>query len=287
MPALRFSTPPSEEEIYEAFLEYALPERQEEVRELFRELHGGDFAFPEIDFADAEEDEAADAALIEIGETVEGSLDYIFDLDYFRFQAEQSQRYRISVEHENLGHSSITLFAPDGVSDERGRWKARGMGPDGPLILWMAPSAEEYYFAVQNFGGKTGDYALTITPVDVADADDHGDTAESATSVRIGRTVPGNIDHAFDYDYFSFNARRGEEYYFDFYGESYNLLCADLYQDDGTAVSDWTNHCDEGDPSEFGGAHSIYWMAPKTGEYFLALHGFMERVGDYEFEIAR
>ena len=287
VPALRFSTPPSEVEIYEAFLKHTPPEHQEEVRELFRELHGGDFAFPEIDFADAEEDEAADAALIEIGETVEGSLDYIFDLDYFRFQAEQSQRYRISVEHENLGHSSITLFAPDGVSDERGRWKARGMGPDGPLILWMAPSSEQYYFAVQNFGGKTGDYALTITPVDVPETDDHGDTPESATEIRLGRRVSGTIDHAFDYDYFRFSAGEGEEYFFDFYGNFLNSLCSELYLSNGTAVRNWPNSCNIAERPSYGESYGIHWWSPKTGEYFLALYGFMERVGDYEFEIAR
>ena len=287
VPALRFSTPPTEVEIYEAFLKHTPPEHQEEVRELFRRLHGGDFAFPEIDYDDAEADEPADAALIEIGETVEGSLDYIFDLDYFRFQAEQSQRYRISVEHENLGHSSITLFAPDGVSDERGRWKARGMGPDGPLILWMAPSAEEYYFAVQNFGGKTGDYALTITSVDIPETDDHGDTPESATEIRLGRRVSGTIDHAFDYDYFRFSAGEGEEYFFDFYGNFLNSLCSELYLSNGTAVRNWPNSCNIAERPSYGESYGIHWWSPQTDEYYLELYGFMERVGDYEFEIAR
>ena len=217
VPVLRFSTPPSEVEIYEAFLKHTPPERQEEVRELFRELHGGDFVFPEIDFSDVEGNEAADSVPIEVGESVEGSLDYIFDFDYFRFQAEQGQRYWISVEHETLGHSSITLYGPNGVSEERDRWKARGMGPDGPLILWVSPSAEGYYFAVQNFGGKTGDYALTITSVDIPETDDHGDTAESATRIRLERSVNGTINDALDYDYFSFNAEEGEKYSFDIY----------------------------------------------------------------------
>ena len=285
VPALRFSTPPTEVEIYEAFLKHAPAQRQEEVRELFRRLHGGDFAFPEIDFADAEGDEAEDATLIEVGESVEGSLDYIFDFDYFRFQAEQDQGYRINVEHESLGHSSITLYGPDGVSEERDRWKARVMGSDGPLILWMAPGTGEYYFAVQNFGGKTGDYAFTITPIDVTDADDHGDAPESATRIRLGRSVNGTIDHAFDYDYFSFNARKGEEYFFDFYGNFLNSLCSELYLSDGTAVRNWPNSCNEAERPSYGESYGIHWWSPQTGEYFLALYGMMESIGGYKFEV--
>ncbi len=284
VPALKFSMPPSDMEIYEAFLKYTPAQRQEEIRELFRRLHGGDFAFPEINYDDAEGDQAADAELIQVGETVEGSLDYIFDFDYFRFQADEGQRYRISVVHEDLSHTSIAVYGPDGVSEEWERRKS-GIGPDGPRILWVASSSEEYYIAVKNFGGKTGSYAFMITAVGVADADDHGDTTESATAVRLNRWVKGSIDHAFDYDYFSFNVRGGEEYFFDFYGDSWNLPCNELYRADGTVVSAWSNPCDQGDPSEYHTGYAIQLVLPETGVYYLALYGFMESKGGYRFEI--
>ena len=182
--------------------------------------------------------------------------------------------------------SGLTQEVLTVVERARARWKGRGKGPDGPLILWQAPCSEVYYFAVQNFGGKTGDYTLTITSVAPAEADDHGDGQESATNIRLGRLVSGNIDHDFDYDHFSFNVRKGEEYFFDFYWESPGLPCADLYQEDGSKVSDWTNHCDICTPSELGRGTSTQWVAPRNGKYYLSFHGFLERVGDYEFEIA-
>ena len=40
-----------------------------------------------------------------------------------------------------------------------------------------------------------------------------------ASSVNFSRRVSGTIHHAFDYDYFSFNARKDEVYSFDFYGD--------------------------------------------------------------------
>ena len=89
-----------------------------------------------------------EAVDVEVGETVVGSLDYIFDFDFFRFQADEGQIYRFSVEHNTLRHSSINLYGPNGLKDERERWLGRDNGPDGPLLLWQAQSSEVYYFAV-------------------------------------------------------------------------------------------------------------------------------------------
>ena len=31
--------------------------------------------------------------------------------------------------------------------------------------------------------------------------------------------------------------------------------------------------------------HGIRWVAPETGDFYLAMSGFMESVGEYKFEI--
>ena len=284
VPALRFSTPPSEEDIYETFLKHA-PSQGDKVRKLFRDLHGGDFAFPEINFVDDEADEAENVKLVEIGEVVTGSLDYIFDFDYFQFQAEEGQSYRFGVAHETLGHTSITLYGPDGVSELRDMWQGRLMGSDGPLILWRAPSSEAYYFAVQNFGGKTGDYSFTIVPAEEATADDHGDSPGSATRIGRFKRIHGTIDDTFDEDYFRFNAYEGRVYHIFMRSKSTTDLCAQMYRADGNRSSEWHNRCDHGNLWEGGLVHGIRWVAPETGDFYLAISGFMESLGDYNFEI--
>ncbi len=286
LPHLGVITPPSEEEIFEAFMRRTSAEGQEEVRELFQRLHGGDFAFPEIDYDDAEADRPTEPAGVEVGEVVGGSLDYVFDFDFFRFEAKGGQQYRFSVEHSTLGQSSIALFGPNGLSERREGWRGRQRGPDGPLLLWQAPSSEVYYFAVQNFGGKRGDYTFTIEPVgSPAEADGHRDTPESATEVRAGLRVSGYIDHFNDYDYFRFSAREGEELSFSFYGDFLNSLCSQVYHADGSTTENWPNLCELADPPEYRERYGINWWAPQTGEYYLALYGMVDMVGEYEFAI--
>ena len=158
--------PATEEAIYYAFLKHAPVDLKDEFRELYRRLHGGPAAYPETNSSDDHGDEASAATAIAVGEVVEGSLDYALDFDYFQFPAKEFQKYRISVNHESLAFTSVTLYATDGVTEEWENWISRTRESSGPQILWVAPTSGGYYFAVQNFGGKTGRYTLTITEAD-------------------------------------------------------------------------------------------------------------------------
>ena len=63
------------------------------------------------EFSDDHGDEAGFATGIDVGETIEGVLDYMFDFDYFRFHAEAGQKYRMNVTHESIRYTSVTMFA--------------------------------------------------------------------------------------------------------------------------------------------------------------------------------
>ena len=166
--------PAEEEDIYRAFLKHTPSDKKDAFLDVYRRLHGGAFAFDDVDFDDDHGDEASAASEIAVGETAEGTLDYIFDFDYFKFPAEGGQRYRINVIHPSLRTSSVTMYSRDGTT----RLGRRVDTPESSAevasrvrILWTARRDGMYHVAVQNFGGKTGSYTLTITPVD-DDSDD-------------------------------------------------------------------------------------------------------------------
>jgi hypothetical protein len=120
---------------------------------------------------------------------------------------------------------------------------------------------------------------------DVEDEDHHGDTPETAIKVRPWRPVSGAINDAMDYDYFRFNAQKGESYSFEFYGDFLSHLCSQLYRADGTPVSNWYNPCERVEPLEYGREFTRSWTAQQEGRYYLALNGLMESVGGYKFVI--
>ena len=161
--------PATEEDIYRAFLKHTPHDKVEAFLDVYQRLHGGAFAFEDVDFDDDHGDEAGLATEIAVGETAEGTLDYLFDFDYFTFPAEGGQRYRVNVDHESLRTSSVTMYSRDGTT----RLGRRADTPEsstevksGVRVLWTARRDGTYFVAVQNFGGKTGSYTLTITAVD-------------------------------------------------------------------------------------------------------------------------
>lgn len=230
-------------------------------------------------FDDDHGDEPELATKILIGESVDGTLDYMLDFDYFRFQAEEGRRYRMTVTHNSLRSTSIALFAPDGTTGENQHWKSRELISTGPRIAWIAPSSDEYYVAVQNFGGKTGGYTLTVTPVAPID-DDHGDAIAAATSISLGEVVRGTIDDDFDYDYFQFQAVEGESYRIAIDLGTLEYNHHHLYTADGVPHDYGYPSWDNAVWSEIG-----EWTPSISGTFYLAIDGASGSVGSYTVTI--
>ena len=160
------------------------------------------------DIVDDHSDGAANATGLSMGETVSGALDYEFDLDYFKFRAEEGQGYKF-YKPRTSGSAYLRLYAPDGFTPEP--WEKYIWGSDGFGYLWMAREGGTYYLEVWHDSGETGEYSITASPVE-AGPDDHGNDAETATDISIGEIVQGNMDHEFDLDYFRFWVNEGQKY---------------------------------------------------------------------------
>ncbi|MCY4448972.1 MAG: PPC domain-containing protein [Chloroflexi bacterium] len=99
--------------------------------------------------------EAADA--ITVGTPVPGAIDYVGDVDVFRFTAREGQVYQIDVEVGTLSDSSLEL------QDSSGGFLASDSAIGASRIVWEAPSAGDYHVAVEG-QGYTGSYTLTVSP---------------------------------------------------------------------------------------------------------------------------
>ena len=278
-----------EENIYDVFLKHVPIDRQEDFREMYQKLHGVAAAFPAVDYSDDHGDEAAVATEVEVRQVVHGSLDYMFDFDYFRFLAEEDQTYRIEINHPTLRPTSLGLYDPDGQTGENHRWKSRDASLNGPQIVWTAQSTREYFVAVHNFGGRTGSYTLTITPVVRSALDDYGDTMANATEISIGEVVTGTVNDHFDIDYFEFQVEADQTYLLDIEGGTlkefrFRIMTPDRRHYRFTADDEFLNS-----PDGFMGTWErrlpFRWTGDVSGEASLAIDGVAERVGTYSLKV--
>ena len=140
------------------------------------------------DYEDVPDDHGnseGDATAIRVGADVRGALDDDGDIDYFRFQAEQGEFYQIDVALGTLDDSIVNLYDADGSlldsNDDDG-------GTSASRLYWKAPSNGVYYVAVTGFYG-VGTYTLTVSLSDLVD--DHANSEERATEIRVGEGVRG------------------------------------------------------------------------------------------------
>lgn len=235
-------------------------------------------AIPHI--VDDHSDRAANATGLSLGETVGGSLDYEFDLDYFKLSAEEGQGYRVDIDHGSLRSSDLTLYAPDGfmpVPLEKYTRQDR----DGSLLLWVASEDGAYYLEVKSISGSTGEYTITVAAVE-AGPDDHGNNSETATDLSIGETLQGSMDYEFDLDYFRFMANEGQEYLLQVDHQTLNDSRVTVYASDAmTQPSSYSSSYSSGPD----GGTTYRWKADASSEYFVEVESGSGSLGAYAIVI--
>ncbi len=128
------------------------------------------------------------AASLEVGESVDASLEYAGDQDYFQFRAEKGRIYRMDVVLGTLDsyNYEIRLYGPDGDEIE---WSP--YGHNELAYAWEAPATGGYYVAIAASGNQTGSYTLRVTPID----DEYGEGPTSATEVTLGEPIRGSTQY--------------------------------------------------------------------------------------------
>ena len=215
-------------------------------------------------------DDINSATPITLGESVDGTVSYDGDEDFFAFQAEEGTVYRIDVALGTLPTSALEIYTPDGQMMGRGVWEE-----GASWIVWKAPITGNHFAKVLAGYGQTdsvGTYSLTVNQTEIID--DHGDDIESATPIMFGETVVGSVDYfvsdplwgVFDgeEDYFVFQAEEGEVYRIELALGTLEGSWLKLDYDYGWIenLADVSNHGDS--PTS-----EIVWEVTDPGEYYV------------------
>ena len=248
-------------------------------------------------------DSRASATQVRVDNTVNGDIETSGDVDYFAFRGREDRRYIIETTLGTNDDTEIALYAPDGSligsDDDGGRDYAS-------RIEWTAPASGTYYVAVGGISGATGTYWLTVTAVVATPApaapapaatrapapapvattapaapapaaparDDHGDSISSATVMRVGDTIDGDIETSGDVDYFSFQGEANWWYAIETSLGTNGDTVLTLYGPDGSFIAE----DDDGGREEY--ASRIEWTDPASGDYYVAVRGY-DSTGTY------
>ena len=274
------SVPLQTKDIVLAWWNNTPPERWEDFRRLFRQMHGGPVAEfnPAVSGADDYGDSESDAASLTLSRWVQGDLGSVFDTDVFRFRAEEGKTYLINFYHQNIDLKTasedfyLTMTTVDGGPS----WlRAHGGGEYGVETAWIARRTGDYYVSVASAVGTVGPYSLLVSP-EGSVADDHGDDTESATPLAIGSRAEGYLGHETDVDSFYIDALSGYSYEVAVGHSSVQYSRVTLFGPPGSA---W----EKGKPAEGWGKQGSRnrWLASETGHYYLAVENPFGTPGSY------
>ena len=123
---------------------------------------------------DDHSDTASGSTPLAVGEAVQGAVDYGFDVDFFAFEAEAGESYRIDVALGTLSDSVAGLYDAGNLElDSNDDHHSEDLAS---RIDWQAESSGTFYVAVEGYAEQTGSYTLTVERI-VKGASDGADPA--------------------------------------------------------------------------------------------------------------
>ena len=230
-------------------------------------------------YADDHAGSFVDATVIGIDSSTIGMIEHGDDADYFQFNAVAGVKYRFVFTSNGLDTSYFAAYRSDELSPLKVEQSAHGRSSE---LSWRSYKDEEVFLVVSSHRQATGGYQLRVTPVD----DDHVDSANAATTINIGSTLSGDIEHVGDADYFRITAEAGASYVAQTHqnGTSARPLpdsTLTVYDSDGMSIVAYDNNLGADRRSR------VKWTAEDNGDYFVAVRGYpgLENTGHYQISV--
>ncbi|MEZ5994252.1 MAG: PPC domain-containing protein [Hyphomonadaceae bacterium] len=207
---------------------------------------------------------------ITVGQTVNSSLDFPSDQDWYRVRLEAGQSYRFTLRGagtDALGDPLLRLYGANGqelATDDDG-----GDGLNS-YLEFTAPEAGNYFVAASAFGdAATGGYALAALPGDIP-----ADASTDASLSADGDYREGVLSPASDRDWYRIDLTEGQAFRLSMESASSGDALGDpymvLYGPDGAEIA----------RDDDGGEGLNAWLeyqAAASGAYFVEARGFSEQ----------
>lgn len=219
------------------------------------------------------------------GAAAEGEFSPAGDIDWYRMQVEQGQRYEFTLDAipDADGNAVDPVLV---IYDAQGNQLAfnddSNMSLNSALRFSPQQSGEVFVEARTYGGNETGRYTLAATSSSIP-PDAVGNDASTRARIYAGRQVNGQLEYEGDTDWYRFSARTGQTYQITLSGaDGANALGDPLLRvldRDGNEIA--TN-----DDSEYGLDSALAFTPQRSGDVFIDARAYADAyAGDYVLNI--
>ena len=221
------------------------------------------------DVAMERENFLARAMPIQVGEVIEGEIEFSSRENLFSFHAERGAEYDIETDTGTLTDTYLRLYDPDGdvVAENDDGGSNGGSGVFG----WTPFASGTHYVEITGYSGRTGTYRLLVTDV----AMEREAFLARAVPIPVGEVVEGEIGSSDRENLFSFHAERGVEYDIETDTGTLTDTYLRLYDPDGDVIAE------NDDGGSNGGSGVFGWTPFASGTHYVEITGHSGRTGTY------
>ena len=232
----------------------------------------------------------ASAGQVAVGGSVTGQFDSQQDTDWFAVKLEQGRTYRVEITDGPGFLHGVTELSKDIIPGSAG--SLRSVFDYGKEATFVASVTAIHYVIVGAFGA-VGAYRVQVKDVtrDLAAnedrlADGHAAGVDTDSSVEVGGSASGTINHGGDRDWFAVSLEAGLTYRFDMQGAS--TLSGTLLDPYLHGIYDLNGNLLPGTADDDGGTE---WNArstftpPTAGTYYVSAGAWGDQQGTYTVSV--
>ena len=224
---------------------------------------------------------------VAVGGSATGEIDYPYDRDWFAVTLDAGRSYVIDLEGSRTGGGTLGDPYLRGVHDADGNLIAGTTDNNGGTglnsrVYFTAADAGTYYVAAGARSYWAGTYTLSVREV----ADDLADGTGTSGAVAVGGSATGEIDYAYDRDWFAVTLEAGRTYRIDLEGSPTgagtltNPYLRGVHDANGALLAGTTN-----DNGGEGYNSRVTFTADDAGTYYVAAGAWGSREGTYTLSV--
>ena len=226
-------------------------------------------------------------AIIEVGGSATGSVDYAGDEDWFIVDLVADTQYRFHLAGSGADPGALADPYLPGIYTADGNLIPGTANDDGgagrhSFVDFIAPESAGYFIAAGAHFQHTGEYRLSVEAV----TDDYPATTATGAVVKVGGSAAGEIEAPGDTDWFAVELIAGREYQLDLEGWRTDRGTLEdpylfgIYDMDGELIAGTTD-----DDGGTGHNSHLNFEAPETGTYYIAASAYEDHIGTYTLEV--
>ena len=227
------------------------------------------------------------AATLPIGGAASGRIDSMDDRDWFAVTLEGGRSYRVDLEGRDTNRGTLPDPYISGIYDANGNLLAgtsdddTGVGLNGRTVF-VPDEDGTYYVSAAEAAEETGTYTLSVKEF----RDDFGNSVSTSGVLSVDGSASGEIELAWDEDWFSVQLEAGHSYLIDVEGAATNAgeladpFLRGVFDEAGERIAD-TENFDGG----VGTNARFVFVAREDGTHYLSASGEFAETGTYSLSI--